>query len=228
MSIAIHKRKALDTFDDDTFFALHAEALAIVVSAAETAYKARRVASSKLRVISGGQTGADRAALEAARSVHVPTGGTAPCGFLTANGRDHTLRTVFGLRELPNAKSISKMFVLRSQRNVDDADATIAFRLKASVGTDKTIGYAITRKWRVASARDFQRPERQHYKPCLVVRSVDDVEAAAEAIVDFAQRTGARTINVCGHRNDETAGVPGFADVVRRVVQRALVQIVNG
>jgi hypothetical protein len=35
------------------------------------------------KVISGGQTGVDRIALEVARECEVPTGGTAPRGFLT-------------------------------------------------------------------------------------------------------------------------------------------------
>ena len=236
---ATHKRKATDAEDDafcakrkaadaedDEFFAVHADAVAAAVRAAEAAYKARRLSATTLRVISGGQTGADRAALEAARNVRVPTGGTAPCGFMTASGRDYTLRSVFGLCELPiaqrNRVSVSQMHVLRSQRNVDNADVTVAFRLKASVGTDKTIGYAITRKWRVPSARDLQRSELEQYKPCLVVRSVDDVEAAAQTIAAFVQRTGAHTINVCGHRSDETADVLGFSVFVRHIVEQAL------
>lgn len=118
-------------------------------------------------MITGGQTGADRATLEAARLARVPTGGTAPIRFMMACGRDPTLHSLFRLVELSNAPnsqrlSLSQMYVLGSQRNVDDADATIAFRLKASVGTDKTIGYAIKHRRRRVRAicRSVTRTEQ--------------------------------------------------------------------
>ena len=56
-------------------------------------------------VISGGQSGADRAGLEAARIVGVQTGGTAPSGFATSEGAKLDLGTVYGLKELPAART---------------------------------------------------------------------------------------------------------------------------
>lgn len=225
-TILVRKRKFEEEADVDAFFALHAHAIDAAMRAAEAARKARRVQLTSIRVISGGQTGADRAALEAARSVNVPTGGTAPQGFVTAKGRDPSLRQLFGLNELILAQkkriSVGTMYALRSQRNVDDANATVAFRLQASVGTDKTIGYAITGKWRAPNARELQRPEREHHKPCLVIRALDDIDAVAQSVAAFVRRTGAQTINVCGHRNDETAGKHGFSRDVQRVIRRAL------
>lgn len=38
------------------------------------------------RIVSGGQTGADQAALRAARAAGLPTGGWAPRGWLTEEG----------------------------------------------------------------------------------------------------------------------------------------------
>ena len=38
------------------------------------------------KIISGGQTGVDAAALRAAKAVGIPTGGTAPKGWLTEDG----------------------------------------------------------------------------------------------------------------------------------------------
>lgn len=46
-----------------------------------------------VRIISGGQTGADRAGLEAGRSLGVATGGTAPGDFLTEFGIDDSRAT---------------------------------------------------------------------------------------------------------------------------------------
>lgn len=52
------------------------------------------------KVISGGQSGADRAALEAAHAIGIPTGGWAPEGYKTINGNDFSLRDKFNLIEL--------------------------------------------------------------------------------------------------------------------------------
>jgi len=193
--------------------------------------KRARVGLSK--VISGGQTGADRAALEAAKEVALETGGTAPGGFLTARGRDKTLQSEFGLVELPAPRtaagalqplSVPQMYIMRSQINVDDSDATVAFRLRASVGTDKTIGYCATRKWRVAKQHEIHNT-RNHYRPLLVVDSVQDEKAAVRAIVDFLKRTKPQTLNVCGHRDDRTAGCTAFGDTVKRILVGALTEI---
>ncbi|GAH86529.1 unnamed protein product, partial [marine sediment metagenome] len=93
------------------------------------------------KVISGGQTGVDQAGLEAAKELGIKTGGYIPRGFLTENGSDYSLKK-FNLTEM---KSTS--YVIRSIFNVDNSDGTIAFRLKSSPGTDKTIGYCQTNDW---------------------------------------------------------------------------------
>ena len=46
----------------------------------------------KIRVISGGQVGADKIGLEEARKLGFQTGGTAPLRFHTSKGSDVTLK----------------------------------------------------------------------------------------------------------------------------------------
>lgn len=70
------------------------------------------------KVISGGQTGADKAGLKAAKLFNIETGGWAPRGWKTAKGRDESLRT-YGLREHQGG------YKLRTHENVKDSDATI-------------------------------------------------------------------------------------------------------
>lgn len=43
-------------------------------------------------IISGGQTGVDRIALEVARELNIPTDGTVPCGYITESGKDSSLK----------------------------------------------------------------------------------------------------------------------------------------
>ena len=57
--------------------------------------------NSSLCVISGGQNGTDRAALEAAHYLGMKTGGWAPRGFLTCAGKKPELGYAFKLREIP-------------------------------------------------------------------------------------------------------------------------------
>lgn len=79
----------------------------------------------KLRkIISGGQTGADQAGLEAAKSYLLETGGWAPKGWFTEDGPRRGLLKGFGLCECKKPG-----YVERTRLNVRDSDATIRFAL---------------------------------------------------------------------------------------------------
>lgn len=43
------------------------------------------------KIVSGGQTGADQGGLEAAEELGIPTGGWAPAGYYTEQGKHKTL-----------------------------------------------------------------------------------------------------------------------------------------
>jgi len=88
-----------------------------------------------MKVITGGQTGADRGALEAARRCGIPTGGWCPSGYRTENGEDVSLRS-FGLR------TMSGSYAARTNRNVQEADAVLVFMHKRSPGSVLTIRLA--------------------------------------------------------------------------------------
>jgi hypothetical protein len=69
------------------------------------------------KIVSGGQTGADRAALDAAITLGIPHGGWIPKGRLTENG---TLPDKYKLTEMPNTSYAS-----RTEQNVIDSNGTI-------------------------------------------------------------------------------------------------------
>lgn len=89
-----------------------------------------------LTVISGGQTGADRGALEAAKALDIPTTGFCPHNYRTENGPDPTLRG-FGI--LPTE---SRGYQERTERNVGQATAVVVFMEKRSAGSVLTIKLA--------------------------------------------------------------------------------------
>ena len=72
-----------------------------------------------MKIISGGQTGVDRAALDAALSLGVPTGGWCPEGRLDECG---IIPPHYPLQELPGGG-----YMERTARNVSDADGTAIF-----------------------------------------------------------------------------------------------------
>lgn len=83
----------------------------------------------KLRkIISGGQTGADKTGLEEAKKLGLETGGTAPKGWKIDGGTDPSLKD-FGLVE-----SRSTDYAVRTRENVRDAEATIWFGKVGSPG----------------------------------------------------------------------------------------------
>jgi len=70
-----------------------------------------------MQIISGGQTGVDRGALDAAIELGIDHGGVCPRGRLAEDGRipDH-----YNLTELP-----SRRYSVRTEQNVIDSDATL-------------------------------------------------------------------------------------------------------
>ncbi len=86
------------------------------------------------KVISGGQTGADRAGLECAKALGLATGGTAPKGYRTENGTDVSLKD-FGLTE-----SVDTSYVPRTRANAKNSDVTLWF------GKTTSPGYYCTKK----------------------------------------------------------------------------------
>jgi hypothetical protein len=74
------------------------------------------------RVISGGQTGADRAALAAAKAAGIPTGGWMPRGFRALDGPRPEFAELYGLRE-----HASDLYPPRTALNVKESDATLRF-----------------------------------------------------------------------------------------------------
>lgn len=87
------------------------------------------------RIVSGGQTGVDRAALDWAIVAGIEHGGWCPKGRLAEDG---PIPTVYQLKELD-----SQRYADRTRRNVDDSDATLVLYGRVlEGGTSLTAQYA--------------------------------------------------------------------------------------
>lgn len=129
------------------------------------------------RVISGGQTGADRTGLECARAMGLETGGTAPKGYRTESGIDKSLKD-FGIVE-----SDSVYYPARTRQNVRDAEATLWF---GNVGSP---GYWCTR-----------RAADQYHKPFIINPDATEMRRIANTyeVINVAGNRESTNPNVVG------------------------------
>src|ERR1700759_5523345 len=101
------------------------------------------------KIISGGQTGVDRGALDAAIELGVEHGGWCPMGRLAEDG---FIPTKYALRQ-----NDSQKYSDRTERNLLEADGTlILYRGELSGGTDLT-RFLCQRHGRPALLVDLQR-----------------------------------------------------------------------
>src|SRR5262249_55360364 len=129
------------------------------------------------KVVSGGQTGADRAALDWAIAGGLPHGGWCPRGRRAEDGR---IAPRYRLTETP-----SDDYLQRTEWNVRDADGTVILSLSATLtgGSKKTAEFA-----------------EALGKPWLhLARDGNDDDAGAH-LGRFVEAHGIRILNVAGPR----------------------------
>ncbi len=143
------------------------------------------------RIVSGGQTGVDRAALDFAIEHGIPHGGWCPRGRLAEDG---AIEPDYVLKETPD-----DAYPQRTEWNVRDSDGTVIF----TVSSNLTGGSALTRELAV-----------EHGKPCLHLSKERDAETAATKLRQFIQRHQIRTLNVAGPRLSTEPGARAFASTV--------------
>lgn len=141
----------------------------------------------KIKVISGGQVGADKIGLEEARKLGFQTGGTAPKGFYTTTGKgfDLTLKD-YGLTEISNADTISyqgreKRYGPRTEQNVLKSDLTLLYTIE---GKFDSPGSKLTRNL-----------ARKHKRPLLDNPTASQISSAVAGLGKSDV-----TINIAGNR----------------------------
>jgi hypothetical protein len=132
------------------------------------------------KVISGGQTGVDQAALDAAAEAGLACGGWCPKGRSNEAGR---IDDRYPLIETPSADPAQ-----RTDRNVRDGDGTLIIARPPLTG-----GTALT-----------HRLARRRGRPCLVVDPRDGT--APVVIRRWLAEHGIRTLNVAGPRESSRPG----------------------
>ena len=141
-----------------------------------------------MKIVSGGQTGVDRAALDVALKLGVECGGWCPAGRRDEVG---VIPNHYPVQELPNAGPDE-----RTLQNVKDSDATLIIYFETITGgTEFTL----------ESCRQLRRPN------ILIDAGAVSVEDAGRNIAAFTADHDVRVLNVAGPRQSEWPGGYDYA-----------------
>ena len=133
-----------------------------------------------MKIISGGQTGVDRAALDVALKHGIESGGWCPTGRLDEIGR---IPDRYPVEELEDGG-----FIERTLQNIKDSDGTvIIYPGKLSGGTEQTLHFCVEQR----------RPHE------LIDASNVSTQKAAQLIADFVRENKIDILNVAGPRASE-------------------------
>ena len=133
-----------------------------------------------LKIISGGQTGVDRAALDVALEHGIECGGWCPAGRLDEFGK---IPDYYPVEEL-----LGGGFTERTLQNVKDSDGTVViYPGELRGGTEQTVRFCV----------ELTQPHQ------LIDASKLSAEDAAKLIADFVHENKIGILNIAGPRQSE-------------------------
>ena len=133
------------------------------------------------KIVSGGQTGVDRAALDAAILANMPVGGWCPKGRLAEDG-------VIGSK-YPLQETVSRLYRERTCKNVIESDATLIITGKLLNG-----GTALTKEY-----------ADKHSKPLLIINPADS--GGVNRVRQWLAANNIRVLNIAGPRESTSPGI---------------------
>jgi hypothetical protein len=144
------------------------------------------------KIISGGQTGVDRAALDFAIAHGLEHGGWVPKGRLAEDG---VIPEQYNLTETESADPAR-----RTERNVLESDATLI------VARDRKL---------FGGTQFTQRCAEKHNKRLLIIYEADDLAGSVADLRTFAKRFS--VLNIAGPRESEATGLGLFVSKLLRL-----------
>lgn len=147
------------------------------------------------KIISGAQTGADRAALDWAKFREISHGGWCPKGRKSEDG---CIPAHYQVTETPSGS-----YLQRTEWNVRDSDGTaiITISCELSGGSKRTADFA-----------------KKHGKPFIHLSKGGSYECPGARLALFMRENGIKTLNVAGSRESKEPSVVSF---VKQVLESA-------
>ena len=149
-----------------------------------------------IKLVSGGQTGADRAALDWAISQGITHGGWCPKGRRAEGGR---IPDRYRLRE-----TASPAYAARTEQNVQDSDGTVIFSVSPRLTGGTLLTYELA---------------QQHRKPLLHLHR--ETTLPERRLLAFLRQHSIRVLNVAGPRASQA---PTVASFVASTLDRAMAE----
>lgn len=159
-------------------------------------------------IVSGGQTGVDRAALDIAIQFNIPHGGWCP---YERKAEDGTISMKYYLKEAPaptidESSDPDAIYKKRTELNAKDSDGTLIILKGTPIGgTLFTIEMA-----------------KKHHKPYLII-DVSNNPNTAE-ITDWLIKNNIRILNVAGPRASQTENI---YDAAHNLLQQLITQVLS-
>ena len=147
------------------------------------------------KIISGGQTGADRAALDAAIKLMILHGGWVPKGRLAEDG---PISTKYNLQEM-----LTDSYEARTEQNIIDSDGTLIISHGELTG-----GSAYTRKMAMKHGKPWYHAD---------LNKLPSFQAAM-IIEDWIAKNGIETVNVAGPRHSKDPLIYDLVTVILELV----------
>ncbi|MGB9602720.1 MAG: putative molybdenum carrier protein [Limisphaerales bacterium] len=140
------------------------------------------------KIISGGQTGADRAGLDWAIANGIPHGGWCPAG---RKAEDGTIPHRYNLNETE-----SPDYPTRTEKNILDSDATVIFSMNENFDRGTKLTIKLLKKYK---------------KPYIVIINQKDIENSARILDEFLYKIKPDVLNIAGPRQSAQPEVYDFA-----------------
>jgi hypothetical protein len=165
-----------------------------------------------MKVISGGQSGADQGAWRAARRFSIPTGGWMPKGFMTEDGPRPEFAALYDAVEHESPE-----YPPRTRANVMEADLTLVFdaRYKGSGRLDD-----LSPGSRLAVLTAMWEGKRSIVFAVELGKPIDPKCSTAAA--DRLRSHGVQVLNVAGNRESKAPGIGAWVEAYLCAVFRLL------
>jgi len=149
------------------------------------------------KIISGAQTGVDRAALDAALELGIPHGGWVPKG---RKAEDGIIPEKYKMMEMPTER-----YAGRTERNILDSDGTLIISRGAL-----TEGSDLTRQLAIKHGRPWLHTDLERI----------GATEAERTIRAWLKRQGISVLNVAGPRASKDPGIYRLTkDILKRVIK---------
>ena len=144
------------------------------------------------KIISGGQTGADRDGLDFAIETGLEHGGYVPRGRKAEDGR---IDDRYNLVELSTSS-----YPARTRKNIEESDGTVIFSLECSLNGGSKLTRELADKLGKPVLHIYDSRKERRWNP-------DSLRIEIEALTDFLRSNKIEILNVAGPRESKEPGV---------------------